>query len=395
MSPARPAVDHDRELGMWRLHRQADVRAALLDPETFRPDNALGAVHPLAPETVRALACGGVALAPALANNGTAGHPGLRRLVARFVTAGAVRAAAPVIEALADARARAAADELAGTGRCDLVAAVTRDLPVEVLFHLLGVPAAQRPAPSALTRWSEASFELFWGRPDPARQAALAAEVVDLHRWLRERLAAARVPGAGEDGLFGALAAHRGPRGGPLPDRDAVSAASFTVLAGHQTTAWFLAQLFERVLATRGLWDELARRTGRVGDVVEEALSLDSSVTSWRRVTSCPVTVSGTTIPAGADVLLTLVDTEPAPARGAGRGHLAFGAGAHHCLGAELARTEATIALRAVTRHLPSATLAAGPTAARVDLLSFSAPREVVVTDARAPSPTGHGRRAR
>ena len=368
-----PAVSYDARTALYRLHRLRDVRTALLDPVTFAVDNALEAITPIAEPGLRTLAAAGVTLPPALANNGTPTHAPLRQVVNSYVDGARVRAAVPMIERLAGEHVALTRERLAADGEADLVDTIARDLPARVLLELLEIPPADRPEPAELSAWGEAAFELFWGWPDEARQVALAEQVGACHTWLLARLRSARRDGG--TGFLAGLARARDDEGRLLPLRLVASAGFFTVLAGQQTTGYLLARLFQRVLARPGLAAEIARHPQLGRETVEQTLREQSPVPSWRRVTRCPVTVDGTPLPAGAAVLLMLED---AGAAAPDQPHVAFGAGAHRCPGAALARAEATTVLR-VAAPLLAEVRPTGADPAELRLLSFSAPRHVGV----------------
>lgn len=374
--PDTAPVTYDERDGLWRLHRHREVRAALLDPDRFAVANALTALTPIRGPALRILAHAGVTLPPALANNGTPTHPALRRIVSSYVTGARVRAAVPAMNAVAAEHVAAAEADLDATGETDLVRTITRDVPAEVLFHVLELPTGQRPGLAALNRWGESSFELFWGWPDPDRQAALATSVAECHTWLVDTLRAARRNGPGDPpSLLDALALARDEDGRRFPLRLVASAAFFSVLAGQQTTGYLLACVFDRVLRTPELAEHVIARPGAARAVVEDTLREQTPVTTWRRVTTCPVSVAGTSLPTGAQVLLVLAD----PGATAEGTPLAFGLGEHRCPGASLARTEATTVLRAAAGLLGSVSPTPG-ILEEVRLLSFRAPRRLPVT---------------
>ncbi|WP_460061010.1 cytochrome P450 [Streptomyces sp. YKOK-I1] len=392
-------VHHDPATGLWLVSRYDDIRRVLLDPAGFHPDNALHAVTPLPVGALRALARAGFALPPALANNGGPSHTGLRRLVTRFFHAERVAAAVPTIERLADELLDSARSELDATGGCDLFTSFAQVLPCRVLMELLGI---QGIAPATLIRWSDASLELFWGRPTPERQRELAELVGEFHRWLSATVGDGGHP---PDSLVGALARHRLPDGEPLDARTAVAACFFVFIAGQSTTGQLIATVLRRGLTEAGLWRLLPHETGLAEAWTEEVLRREPPVTTWRRVTARPVELGGVSLPEGAQLLLMLLGSgsdpevfaDPArmcPHRPNIRHHLAFGAGRHRCPGASLARTEAAIALRVAARRLPEAgrhegqggTREAGSTGEAgtdeppmLDLLSFRAPLRVTV----------------
>ncbi|MGW0778168.1 cytochrome P450 [Streptomyces sp. NPDC002835] len=384
---AEAPVHHDEATGLWLVSRHQDVRRVLAEPAVFLPDNAQHALAPLPVAVLRTLARAGFTLPPALANNGTDSHAGLRRLVNRFFNARRVAAAVPVIERCAEELLDAARDRVGADGRCDLFASYAQILPCRVLMELLGIRGV---TPDTLIRWSDASLELFWGRPSAERQLELARLVGEFHQWLTQTVRGSAATSS-PDSFVGALSRHRLPDGEPLDTATAVSACFFIFIAGQSTTGQLIATVLRSALGEPGLWPRPAQEPGLAEAWVEEVLRREPPVTSWRRVTARPVELAGTRLPAGAQLLLMLMGSgsDPAvfadpermcPHRANVRQHLAFGAGRHRCPGASLARTEAAIALRAVARRLPEVRLT--PEGARppmLGLLSFRAPLEVVV----------------
>ncbi|MGW0122975.1 cytochrome P450 [Streptomyces sp. NPDC003327] len=379
-------VHHDPGTGLWLVSRHEDVRRVLLEPADFLPDNAQHAVTPLPVPVLRILARAGFALPPALANNGTESHAGLRRLVTRFFHARRVEEAVPVIERIAGellARVRRSAPDAGGT--CDLFASYAQVLPCRVLMELLGIEGVE---PTTLIRWSDASLELFYGRPSPERQPELAVLVGEFHRWLTATVRSGTVP---DDSFIAALRRHRLPGGEPLDVRTAVAACFFVFIAGQSTTGQLIATVLRRASAEPGLWARAAGEAGLAEAWVEEVLRREPPVTTWRRVTARATTLGGVRLPAGAPLLLMLMGSgsdpevfpEPAtmcPHRSNIRHHLAFGVGRHRCPGASLARTEAAVALRAAARALPGVRPADGPAEPpMLGLLSFRAPLRVPV----------------
>ncbi|MGN9762320.1 cytochrome P450 [Streptomyces sp. SD31] len=378
-------VHHDPATGLWLVSRHQDVRHVLLDPDVFLPDNAQHSVSPLPVAVLRVLARGGFALPPALANNGTPTHPGLRRLVTRFFHANRVADAVPVIERIADGLLDEVRSQLDSTGGCDLFTSFAQLLPCEVLMELLGIRGVD---PATLIRWSDASLELFWGRPPLERQLELAELVVEFHQWLTDTV---RGGTAAPDSFIGALARHRLPDGGPLDVATAVGVCFFVFIAGQSTTGQLITTVLRRALAECGMWPRVAGEAGLAEAWVEEVLRREPPVTTWRRVTARATEVSGVRLPAGAQVLVMLLgsgsDPEvfPSPERMCPRRenirhHLAFGVGRHRCPGASLARTEAAVALRAAARGLPGIRPAVGAgEPPMLGLLSFRAPLALVV----------------
>ncbi|WP_328526234.1 cytochrome P450 [Kribbella sp. NBC_00359] len=347
--PAR----YDEELGYWVVDDPALAREVLLDPETFRPDNAVLAHTPLSVKALRVLSGVGFALPPTLANNAGVSHRPIRAAVARFFSPARVTAVEPLARELTAARVAEATKVVERDGQVDLVQAVAAEPPALVVLDMLGLTEVDVPA---LKAWSLDSLELFWGWPDEDRQLELAHSAAEFYAWLRSRTTAARqAPG---DDLFGVLVALG------LTDEEVCAVGYFLLIAGQETTAQLISTTFHHTLLAGG--DPAA--------VVEDVLREASSVPTWRRVTAGPAVVGGVELPGGAPVLLGLSGH-------GGPADLAFGVGVHRCLGAGLARMEARVALECAAGLLSAVRLVEEPP--MIDLLSFRAPKRLMVTSVR------------
>ncbi|HEY8547550.1 MAG TPA: cytochrome P450, partial [Acidimicrobiales bacterium] len=142
--------------------------------------------------------------------------------------------------------------------------------------------------------------------------------------------------------------------------------------AGHETTLNLLGNGVLALLRApdqlRWLRDDL---DGRAATAVEELLRYDSPVQLTGRTATEDAEVGGRAIAAGDQVVLLLGSANHDPAvfpdpdqldlgRGS-RSHVSFGYGAHHCLGAALARAEAAVALRHLLGAFPGLALAEEP----------------------------------
>ena len=338
----------DEELGYWVVDDPAVVREVLLQPEVFRPDNAVLAHTPLSVKALRVLSAVGFALPPTLANNAGTSHRPIRAAVARFFSPARVAAIEPLARELNTARVEAAAATLATGAEVDLVQAIAAEPPALVLLHLLGLENVDVPA---LKAWSLDSLELFWGTPDEDRQLELAHSAAEFYAWLRARTTTARRKPATD--LFSVLVELG------LTDEEVCAVGYFLLIAGQETTTQLISTAFHQALDTQ---------LGPA-DLVEHVLRTNSSVPTWRRTTA----TATTTLPARAPVLLTLTNQ-------GGPADLAFGIGVHRCLGAGLARLEARVALECARELLGGVRLVEEPP--MIELLSFRAPKRLrTVTD--------------
>ncbi len=231
--PAR----YDDELGYWVVDDPALAREVLLDPETFRPDNAVLAHTPLSVKALRVLSAVGFALPPTLANNAGESHRPIRAAVARFFSPARVAAVEPLTRSLTASRVAEASARLDRGEQVDLVEAVAAEPPALVVLDMLGLRDVDVPA---LKAWSRESLELFWGWPDEDRQLELAHSAAEFYDWLRSRTTAARRdPG---DDLFSVLVALG------LTDEEVCAVGYFLLIAGQETTTQLISTAFHRSL---------------------------------------------------------------------------------------------------------------------------------------------------
>jgi pimeloyl-[acyl-carrier protein] synthase len=241
-----------------------------------------------------------------------------------------------------------------GTQRMDVCSQLAEVVPLRMMLGLLGLPETDV---AALSRWSHAAA------------GALGVFGQDLSTGELEAIL------AGLDELGGFLrAVDLGPgllrdlRAADVSEGTLQANAVFLLLAGHQSTA---AAIGTGVLTL--LTHERAREWRRRGPqdweaAVEELLRWEPPIQFNARFATEGLTIGGYPVEAGQPVFLALAqanrdpDRFPDPEalildRPDGR-HLAFGAGPHFCLGAQLARLEIRVTLSTLFERLPSLALA-------------------------------------
>jgi cytochrome P450 len=352
--------------------RHAFVRAVLADPDTFRPDNALDAMTPMPVSAMRILAHHGFRLPPTLANNSGASHPAIRRAVGHALHPRRVDAQRDWLAGVVRDRVRALLARLDAGLDVDLYAELAADLPLLVLSRLVDLPAAEADTVAAFAR---AALELFWAPVDRQRQLALAGTVGEFHAVLRDFAATG-------PGLAAELRAL-------TDDHDTVVGALFFLLvAGQETTSQFLTLLLHRLAGEPAALAGLRDGSVRVDDVVEEGLRLEPPIVTWRRVAARDTYLGDLPIPAGTSIVLWLgragrdpdVVAAPddfRPGQAGSRRHLAFGAGVHRCIGAQLTRMEAAVVVEHATVLLDGIRVVHPPWCP--DNLSFRMPDAFVV----------------
>lgn len=362
--------------GHWLVSSHALVRQVLADPATFSPDNALDAVTPMSTTALRILAQHGFRLPHTLANNSTPSHPGIRGVVAEFLQPSRVAEQREFVTAFVRNQVGLAEAALDNGDQVDLHAVISHSLPLVTLARLIALPDDDI---DVVKRFSSSALELFWAPLDQNRQEELAAVVGEYHGRLRQF---ARVG----PGLAATLRAHSNDNN--LDDDDIVAVLFFLLVAGQETTSQFLTALMHRLLRTPHVLSGIVDGSIAADDVVAEGLRTDTSVVTWRRVTTQATELAGVAIPAGASVVLRLAAAgrDPAivacpdefvPGQIGSRRHLSFGAGLHRCLGAYLATMEAEVVVAETARLLPRCRVVKAPEHA--DNLSFRMPDALIV----------------
>ncbi|MFI5613311.1 cytochrome P450 [Amycolatopsis sp. NPDC051903] len=283
-----------------------------------------------------------------------ADHRRLRSLVASGFTARRVEQLRPWIETITGELL----DSLRGPVT-DLRAEFAYPLPVEVICRLFGVADGQR---AELRRVVDAVFDTTRS-PEEAQAGGEA-----MYRIMTE-LAQDKRDNPGDDLTTAIIRAESG-RFGSLTDAEVVDTLILMLTAGHETTVNLLDQAGTALLTHP---EQLALvRSGERGwaDVVEETLRWQAPVAYLPlRYAVTRIDLGDVTIEAGDAILAAyaaagrdpVVHGDSADAFDLTRPsspHLSFGHGIHYCLGAPLARLEATIALRALFERFPSLELA-------------------------------------
>jgi cytochrome P450 len=289
-------------------------------------------------------------------------HSRLRRLVSSAFTPRHVEGLRASVQAIIDDLL----DDIATAGpdaRVDLIGAFAFPLPFTVICELLGVPEPDR---SDLGRGLTALLV----PTSTAAEYAKAKEASDAVVAMLEALVEAKQARPGDDLVSGLISARDGDE--RLSTQELLSTIFQLIVAGHDTTASLIGNGVVALLRHPAQLDALRTDPSKLAAAVEELLRYDAPVPhSTFRYAIAPMDIGGVTIPAGAQVIISLaaanrdagvyaapeaLDIDRTETR-----HLAFGHGIHHCLGAPLARLEGHLALGTLLRRFPQLRLGVGP----------------------------------
>ncbi|GGO45855.1 cytochrome P450 [Streptomyces daqingensis] len=289
-------------------------------------------------------------------------HRRLRKLVSQTFTARRVEELRPRTTAIVDRLL----DELPSCaepdGTVDLRRHFAYPVPMQVISDLFGIPEYERP------ELREAVDKIFRSDLDPEE---VAANQIAVYRLLA-RVVELRGGERGDD-LTSALITAREAEPDALTQEELVGTLLVMLSAGHETTLSLIVNAVRALLTHPGQLDLVQSRDDLWPAVVEETLRWDAPIGNFPfRYPTEDIEIGGVVIPAGDPIMApySAVGRDTAQ-HGPDAGdfdvtreqerHLAFGHGAHTCLGAPLARLEAGIALPKLFARYPGLSLAAGP----------------------------------
>ena len=351
-------------IGIWRLTRYADVVRLLRDvPVGVRLTN--GAL-PVTPDP--AVAGGG----EFMLQRDPPDHTRLRKLVSKAFTPRAIEGWRGRIEAIVSE----CLDAIARRRELDVIADLALPVPATLICEMLGVPVADR---DRFTQWTaEATHGLAaqTAAPDVLARASAAARAL---AGYFEALIAERRSNLKDDLLSALIRAEEA--GDRLSPSELMVHAVGLLIAGFETTIGLIGNGMNALLRNPDQLAKLRRQPDLIASAVEECLRYDGPIPLTPRILHADAEFAGRTLPKDAQVWAMLAAANRDPARfpdpdrfdieRIDNAHVAFGGGAHLCLGAHLARLEAQIAIGGLVQRFPrlslrDPTLAWGPSLFRV-----------------------------
>lgn len=344
----QPAYVH-RVFRALVLSRHADISLVLKD-STFSVNRSgmlelppFGAMRPRAKETVLS----------ALLMTDPPDHTRIRGLVNKAFTPRRVDALRPRIASIVDGLL----EPLGKSGEFDFVRDFAVPMPITVIAELLGVPPSDR---DRFKSWSTVLSVLLDPLASEYGIPEFEESFDDMANYFSSLFEQRRREP--RDDLLSALVAAE-EAGDQLNSSELLSVCALILGAGHETTTNLLGNAVVALLRNPGERKRLADDPGLIESAVDEFLRYDCPVQVTDRIATHSIEVAGHRLEPGNVVMLLLgagnrdpqVFSDPDRldlSRSENR-HLSFGQGMHFCLGAQLARVEAQIALNALLARYP------------------------------------------
>ena len=283
-------------------------------------------------------------------------HTRLRGLVAKAFTARRVEDMRPRIQAIVDENL----DRIIPQGKMDLIEDFAYRLPVTIICDMLGIPTEHREMFYTGARNSGRILEPVPMTPVEIRQGNAGQAMVKMYF---EQLFDLRRKNPGDDLTTQLLQAEE--EGSKLSNEELFANIQLLFGAGHETTVNLIGNGLLALYRNSEQLALLKAKPELIGNAIEEFLRYDSSVQMTGRTTLEDIDdLGGRRIPAGESVLCLLGSANHDPSVYPDHPErldivrpnvkpLSFGGGIHFCLGAQLARIEAEIAINALLRRIP------------------------------------------
>jgi len=288
-------------------------------------------------------------------------HTRVRGLIAGALTARAIESMEDGLTHLVAGLLDRMEERQHAGGEVDLIEDFAAAIPVEVIGNLLGVPREER---RPLRHWSLAILGALEPQPTAAQLEAGNRAVTEMLAYLRGLvLERRRHPGDPAHDVLTRLIQGEEDGGDRLTENELFQNCIFILNAGHETTTNLIGNGLVALLEWPDQKQRLLDDPSLIRGAIEEFLRFESSNQLGNRIATMTARVGGVEVQAGTRITLCIGAANRDPAvfaepdrlditRSPNR-HLAFGSGAHQCVGMNLARLEGRVAIAAFLARFP------------------------------------------
>jgi cytochrome P450 len=307
-------------------------------------------------------------------------HTRLRKLLNKGFSAAAVEGLRSQVEVIVDQMLK----PLQHGSEVDLMREFANPMPVRIILEMLGIPQELR---DTFVDWSRA-IAVFRGNPNRTVEETRAAQdaLIELTEFFRKTVAERR-RNKGNDLI--SLLIDIEEEGEVLTEEELYAQCIALLFAGHETTRNLIGNGMYTLLQHPQETEELRERPEIIRSAVEELLRYESPVQFTARVLKEDIEVCGQQIRKGWTVLCMLGAANRDPKqfkapddldlKRLNNQHLAFSAGLHFCIGAQLARLEGQVALLNLVQRFPKMKLT-GPRPEYAPTFGFRGLKSLPVT---------------
>jgi cytochrome P450 family 142 subfamily A polypeptide 1 len=374
---ANAPVFYDEANDLWAAATYATVKQASVDTESF--SNA-GGIRPKFPPL------------PMMIDFDAPEHVRRRRLVSEGFTPKRVRAMEDRLRLVCDSLL----DKVCEGGSCDFVRDIAAPLPIIVIGDMLGVAPEDR---DTLLEWSDTMLKS-QGAPDAVAMERSMEAFSGYTAYINPVCAERHRTGSTED-LVGVLC-NAQIDGDSLDDDSLVHETLLILIGGDETTRHVISGGVEELLAHPDQQQRLAAHPeGLMPGAVEEMLRWVSPIKNMARTATRDVELGGARIGKGQELILLYAsanrdegvfeDPERFDITRSPNPHMAFGFGAHFCLGNQLARLELRVMVERVLARMPDLRLGVDRAALRRRPANFISGIEEMPVVFTPSAPVGAG----
>ncbi len=379
-------IFYSEKLGYLVLTRMEDMVEVFRNHDVYSSINVQDPVFPIGERAAKILQAEDFNPVAVMSNRQQPDHTRIRKYTGDGFSGRRMKILEPYIRRRSHELVDAMIDLKNSTGKAvDFVKMFGHPLPGQTIFRFIGFDESDD---EQLMAWTGNRLAFTWGDPSEDEQVEIAEKMLKYWRYCRT-FVAKRWEERQDDLTSELLNAHEADPN-ELAYREVESVIYGHSFAGHEIVSNFMSNALLCLLPQRENWEAICQEPSLIPNALEEVLRFESPQTSWRRVTNIDTKIEDIDIPAGTQVFLSLAAANHQPSlfddpksfdikRKNARKHISFGQGIHFCLGARLARLEASIAFETLTERLPNLRLLADQNLGYSANITFRGPRELYV----------------